>query len=838
MARGAQGGTAARTLAPGRGDTPKNLALDPEIATRVKNELVPLVKRTRQDRQVLRERWLRYYRIWGVRHDYQGYRGRTNTYFPLGRRWIEQWVTRLKRDLFPDQDWFACRALREDFEARVPAKVALQKYWMRRHMRLRKHALPWLRQLVTYGTSPVRNVWRAVEHEQTVIRDVLDDDGTPSGRTVEQVEKVADFLGPTFEPVDLFAFYVWPPTAAGLEDATLAFEDRCVPRSRVYALAERPLDPSKPDNGNVYEGVGTLVDLYDSAIANRTGGGTRNPEKYDALAQRLADKGFTAPLDQNLPAALRPLDLTECMWTVDLEDDEPARYLVTLGADELPLRVQRRPFFHGGTQWLCGRFVQVAEEFYGRGLCELFDYMQYFVNDLGNQSGDAFIWSTNPIAVVDIGAVQDPTSLRMAPGAKWLANPAGVQFTTPPQGAAQAGFAAVSQYVGLADTLVAPTPARPVGTVAQQGPQDSAGLAAQLADSAVDLRAVVETLEDEVLVPLLERSDILSQQCLDRDIILKVAGADGLELVEHPITVADLVGEYEWEWLGTTNALNQQVRAQQMVQGISLLIQVPQDQLGAQGVTIDWPYVLRTFWSVGLGLPDADRVVKTAKLEPSDWRWENALARVNRADELRVSPQDDHTAHVQGHQHILDSDTLTDDARVAMQAHIHQHIGLQIAAEAQALAQSMAQLAGPPGGLAPPGGPPVPGAPGPPGLGPGPPLPPGGPPAVPPGGPPPGLGPPGAPPMPPPGPPPMAPPPPLPPQGFMPGVPGAGVNALARLLGPPTGPRGPARPHSDARDRAKTLLGVRPPAPLGQGRIGKTRNLADLFRRLPRTPGM
>src|SRR5262249_59589398 len=169
------------------------------------------------------------------------------------------------------------------------------------------------------------------------------------------------------------------------------------------------------------------------------------------------------------------------------------------------------------------------------------------------------------------------------------------------------------------------------------------------------------------------------------------------ELVEHPITVADLVGEYEWEWLGTTNALNQQVRAQQMVQGISLLIQVPQDQLGAQGVTIDWPYVLRTFWSVGLGLPDADRVVRTAKLEPSDWRWENALARVNRADELRVSPQDDHTAHVQGHQHALESGSLSEDAVLSLTTHIHHHIGLLVAAEAQALAQSMATLAGPPG---------------------------------------------------------------------------------------------------------------------------------------------
>ncbi len=63
-----------------------------------------------------------------------------------------------------------------------------------------------------------------------------------------------------------------------------------------------------------------------------------------------------------------------------------------------------------------------------------------------------------------------------------------------------------------------------------------------------------------------------------------------------------------------------------------------------------------------------------------------------------------------------------------------------------------------------------------------------------------------------------------------------GVNALAREVGPNySGPR-PPRPHSEARTRAKTLMGIRPPAPLGQGRIGKTRGIADLFRGLPRLP--
>ena len=833
-------------LSPAHGEPPVNLAADPEIQARIRRELCPLVTRTRDERMVLRDRWLRYYRIWSLRHDVQGYRGRTNTYFPIGRRWIEQWVTRLKRDLFPDNDWFACRALAEDFEKRVPAKVALQKYWMRRYMRLRRHALPFLRQLVMYGTSPVRNVWRCIEHEQPALQDVLDDDGAPTGKTKQVVDKVADFLGPTFEPVDLFAFYVWPVTASSVDAATLAFEDRCVTRAHVTELANRPLDPGNRKSTTVYENLPELLELYEQAMGSR-GSSYSGGRKYDALAIRLADKGFTAPLDQNLPAALRPLDITECSWVADLEGNGAERYLVTLGADTVPLRVQRRPFFHGGSQWLCGKFVEIAEEFYGRGLPEIFDYIQYFVNDLGNQSSDAFVWSTNPIAVVDIGAVQDPTSLRMTPGAKWLANPAGVQFTTPPQGAAQAGFEAVQGYLGIGDNLVAPTPARPIvpgqPPAGGGGAGGASGLAAQLADSAVDIRAVIENLEDDVMVPLLERSDILAQQCLDRDIILKVAGQDGVELLEHPVTVADLVGEYEWEWLGTTSALNQQVRAQQMVQGIALLVQVPPDQLAAENVTVDWKYVLTQYWSLGLGLPNADRVLKsTGPKEAQDWRYENALARVNRAAEVQVSPADNHVEHVQGHQHVLDRGDLTDDAHALMTKHVQDHIGFEVANEVQRMQQAMATLAGPglPGGGAPgpPGGlPPLPGGP--------PPLP-GGPPpgagGMPPMGPPPGAGPPGGPPVPPsyptmPMPPPVGaiggPPP------FAGATPNRGINTLGRRIGPTPQqiPGTPLfKPHSGARNKAKAMLGIRPPAPLGQGRVGTTGNIADLFRRLPRLP--
>lgn len=680
----------------------RNLALDADIRAVAERELVPLLPTVRDDRVRYRERWLRYYRIWSIQHDQQGYRGRINTYFPIGRRWIENWVKRVKRDLFPDTDWFGCRALREEFERRVPGKVALQRYWFRRHMRLRRHATPWLRQLVMLGSSPVRNVWRVDERQMTVLRDVMSDDGTPSGRTMEQVEKLVDYLGPTFRPVDLFAWYLWPTTCTDVDDAELVFEDLLVSRERLQALAKTPLDPNDDKAGHVYERVGELLAQYDEP-ALRKDGGSGAVEKFDALARRLADKGFTHPLDTKLPLSMRPVDITECAWVRDLGEGRK-KYLVAIGGDTVVLRIQDMPFWHGGTPWLCGKFVEVLSEFYGRGLPETFDHIQYFVNDIGNQAADALVWSTTPMAKIDMGAVQDPTSLRMVPGAKWLVSAGGVEFTQPPQGAAQAGFAGMSTIMGIGNELVSPTPAGGLGTAPRgrgRSQQTAAGTQILLTENAVDLREVVENLEDQVMNRLLERNDLLAQQFLDRAVTLKIAGADGIALMDTPITVADLVGEYEYEWLGSLAALNQQVRAKQMLDGMALLLKLPPDQLARENVAVSWKHLIRTYWRDGLGLRDAELVLRDrVKERATDWRLENALFLASRGEDVRVSPSEPHIEHVRGHVKVRGK--LPPEFQAMLDRHVQEHIAAAVAAEVMQLQQQQQQEQAQ---LMPPGGP-------------------------------------------------------------------------------------------------------------------------------------
>ncbi|MHA2313222.1 MAG: hypothetical protein ACXADF_17180, partial [Candidatus Thorarchaeota archaeon] len=141
-----------------------NLATNERIKETIKQELIPLCHRVRSDRQLLHEKWLRYGKIWKVERDKQAYQGRYQTYLAVGRRVLENWVQKVKQDLFAsDNEWFDVVPLRESVRDRVPAIKALFMQYFRKYIRLRRVSTPFLRGVITYGTGPVEIGWRLDE---------------------------------------------------------------------------------------------------------------------------------------------------------------------------------------------------------------------------------------------------------------------------------------------------------------------------------------------------------------------------------------------------------------------------------------------------------------------------------------------------------------------------------------------------------------------------------------------------------------------------------------------------------------------------------------------------
>src|SRR6267142_4328607 len=100
----------------------RNLAADPAIARRCKEALAPLIQRTRRERQLLTQQWLRYDNLAKCRHDSDAYHGRLRAYLSVGHRVLENWATKRKNDLFPDSGkWFKITPESRDSEDGVAA---------------------------------------------------------------------------------------------------------------------------------------------------------------------------------------------------------------------------------------------------------------------------------------------------------------------------------------------------------------------------------------------------------------------------------------------------------------------------------------------------------------------------------------------------------------------------------------------------------------------------------------------------------------------------------------------------------------------------------------------
>lgn len=619
--------------------TSENLASNKDIRDRIKTELLPLAKHVRNDRRTMREKWLRWWRIWSVIPDQEAYRGRIRNYIPIARRECEQWTQRILQTLFPPDTYFGVRALRQSLERRVPLIDALFRYFMDHHMQIKRYAKPFVRQMVTLGTSPVKVVWRVSERDQPILRDILNMDGDPIG--VERaLTKVVDYIGPTFQPCDLFGCYVWPTMVTDADEAMLVFEDILLDQSTIEGIGKRYLDPDDEDLGHVYENIDELKEKR-RALDTK--------DKIDSERRRLTDLGFTHPMDAALPPQLQPYDIAEYVWRANLDDEGVKKWLIVIGAEDVPLRVQpvRDVWWTDKAPWLFGKFLEVENEFYGRSVMETIDKLQYFTNDIANQASDALVWSLNPITVVDMFKIHDPNSLRNLPGAKWLGEVGAVEMKEPPKESAVVGFNALQQFMGIIDQASAPGPIS-VGVNKQRSRSAQSAVAQQInaAEAMTPIKDIVEGLQEQVFVPLMYRMHVLSWQCLDRDLILQIASTDGAPMVERKVSVSDIVGDFEFTWLGSTAVLNSQVRAQQMITFLGIYAKIPPEQRDDPGVK----YMLRAIWREGFQLPGSERAIPDKKTVTSiDPRVENDLFRMGRGDDVIVAESDNDDEHIAIH---------------------------------------------------------------------------------------------------------------------------------------------------------------------------------------------
>jgi hypothetical protein len=568
---------------------PENYADHEETRKLIDEMIYPLLQWVRDERADLNEEWNANRRMEMMERDSgQKYNGRSDAYLPLYNNALKTLTSALSTGLFPSDDYMDV-ADRSGLRTEDAKAVKAYMQWeFETNGQVRRFMKPFLRQVAGNGNAVLK--YRYAKNRQYQGR------RTASG---------SNLYAPQFRPIprkeglhvsvrNMQNFYVFPHTAESLEECSVLFEDIEMSQKQImdrikagdFKNGEEALHAPRPAQFDI--------------------------DQIDALYARAGitstSQGFSPYLERKvLTEVWCYLKLPKSAY-VDGEDtdcDLPCRILM---AGSTPVVVTRNPYWHQRPPYLVARQNVEPGVFYGYGAAKPIRFLQYLANDYANQTNDCGIYSLNPMALVNPTFIQGPMP-KIRPGVTIpvLSVTEAIRFEKPPPELAQYGAQMMNMWAGMVSDFSG-APPQLQGNVSK-GAKTATGAQILQRNSLAPLQDIVEDIELDVMVQLLYGAWVNAQQFRDEAVMAMVAG--------RPIKVSpeQLDIDAEFRWLGSSQAVNNQVRSQQamtLVQAVAPIVPL----LNQQGYVVDFKPLIEKVYSDGMGFRGFDAFIH--KMNPQE----------------------------------------------------------------------------------------------------------------------------------------------------------------------------------------------------------------------------
>lgn len=574
----------------------KNYALDEKVIEQVKNHVIPVVQHCKTQRQSLEEEWRAVRRMLLLKHDNgQKYIGRSDAYIPVYSRALTNLVSQVSRAMFPSDEYMDVTEKEgTPPEAAKSTKQYLQ-YEFEKVAKLRANLKPFLREFFNFGVA-VGKFWYepkklASRKRGKVKINPLNNLGEPEYTDDNSSE------GFRFSTRSIFDWYIYPVTAPDIQSATLIAENIDVSRQFIEEMIRvgewvngdnalnAPIDSQHDLNSQ--HTIGDLTGSPDTAANNAV---TNTP---------LGDQ-------RTFTEAWCRLVLPDDAYVEGEEKGCPIMCKVVYAGMEV-FSVRRNPFWHQDFPYVVARMEVLPGSFYPKGTGHNVRALQYLVNDFANQMNDNGTYALNPIVKVNPGVLAGPLP-PLKPGVLWPMTDTdkGVVFDRPPIEQVQYGMQFVSLFMGMAQDFAGAPPAQQ-GLNTSKGSKTATGAQILQANARNPIQDLTEDLENEVLMPLMYYAWSLGQQYREGTIMDTLAGG--------PIKVSreQMAGNFQFRWLASSQAVNQQQRAQQAIQLLQIIEPlVPLLQMS--GYQVNVVPLLQRIYSDGFGFRGFDQFI--SKLDP------------------------------------------------------------------------------------------------------------------------------------------------------------------------------------------------------------------------------
>lgn len=634
-----------------------NFASLPKVRERIENYFKEKTSALRDQREVLEDEWMRFTNMWNVEHDqHHQYRGNSELYIPEVRKNVESQARQLTEAQFPNGN---------DVMDVVPGRAGTKKgaviqksvrQWQIHQAGLRMEMHVFNRQACLLGTSPAFVPW--VKKEQNVFRRKLAKDrkNIETGR-----EKIELFNGPEFITRDLFKWYALNPKKKDFR------EDGCF---EIAVLNEFDLR-RRDKKGNLND----LKEIIESASdVNALEELEKDVERMERMGLTVSDQGYAgvATLEDDTASEdklyLSTLIFTNINLPEATESDEDPKQPIPVMIELINGRatlIKRNPFWHQTPPYVVGKYIQPNSDFfYGQGIPKAIQFMQYEINSKAEQSMDSATLALNPLAIVDPGLAGHANDFVVEPGGVWFASPEGIKFQTIPDVSAT-GYQAIGLLRGQMQEYSDRAPALPP----QLAGKSRSATQSAIVNSAiqVDLKSFLLNSEIQVLSPLMEMWESLTEQNIDEDQVIMIMGRDSKEWRRALVPLSASLGRYKYFWKGSSNLQDKAILGRSIVDMLKVAGSMPPE--AQANLNLNYTEIYRMLWTDAFQLPNADKLFGQRDAESTDPELEHEM--LNLGVDIEVLPGDDDSDHLAKHSQYLES---AKGSRLAyMEAHMEKH---------------------------------------------------------------------------------------------------------------------------------------------------------------------
>lgn len=594
-------------LAPENAGARKDFMSDVLVTDWVQQNVIGIMDNVRSSYQTVHSEWNKINNMLSMKmEDDAKYKGETQVYLPTFAKAIETRAAHVCKAAFPTDSYMDALALRQETPLQEGERTAT-KAWMKKQIednaKLRSNIKPFVRNALAFGFAVLKEWWEdelIKKNKRRFSSRSPDIESILAGKKPKYCGKLK------CKTINNFSFYAFPLSVDNLEQCTLVFEDIQLSKQFIDTMVKKGYWDEK--NISMHASTWITEGSRQSTLDQNT-----NTSQTALSSATAGDLGGYSEMTECWFKMFLPESYFTAEEIAGNEHLEPVAMKAIVCGTNL-VDVQYNPFNHGRAPYLTKKLQDTPDVLITPGYGRMVMTSQYLVNDLVNQVNDNGIYALNPVTKRIVTSIAGHSlNQKMSPGANFdVTEKDAITWDRPPIEQVQYGIQLLQLAMSQVNDPIAPPSLQ--GSGGGSGAAKTATGAQLLQNNTnASISDFNEDMESTVFVPFMQMAQELGVQYESEEMFFAITGKEKVKFQPQMLAT-----ELSWQWVASSQTVNQQLRGQQMGLFLQAILNPAVMQMLMQkGVMLDIVPILRKMWEDGLGQRAFEQLMGALPVAPA-----------------------------------------------------------------------------------------------------------------------------------------------------------------------------------------------------------------------------